>query len=237
LGKGITFDTGGICLKPGKDMWQMKADMAGAAAVLGTMRALVKLRPRIRVTGIVATAHNAIGPDATHPGDIFVAKNGKSVMVDNTDAEGRLVLTDALARAGEEGATHAIDLATLTGSCQRALGHAMTGLFSNDGDLSARILAAGERVGEGFWPLPLVEDYREMLDSPIADVNNISSSPNGGAITAALFLREFVPQDMHWAHLDIAGSALLDKDWKYYKRGATGVGVRTLVELCTEKWT
>jgi leucyl aminopeptidase len=236
LGKGITFDTGGICLKPAKDMWEMKGDMSGAAAVLATMNAVGRLRPPVRVTGIVAAAHNAVGPTATLPGDIFVAKNGKTVSVENTDAEGRLVLTDALARAGEEGATHAIDIATLTGACQRALGHALSGLFTEDADLRERILTAGETVGEGFWPLPLLDEYRDMLKSPVADVNNISSSPNGGAITAALFLREFVPKGVRWAHLDIAGSAIVEKDWRYVKPGATGVTVRTLIHLCTERW-
>jgi leucyl aminopeptidase len=186
------------------------------------------------VTGIVAAAHNAIGPNAAHPGDVFTAKNGKTVEVQNTDAEGRLVLTDALYRAGEERATHAIDIATLTGSCQRALGHAAAGLFTDDAELRDRIRAVGERVGEGFWPLPLLDEYRDMLKSQVADLNNISSSPNGGAITAALFLREFVPDGLRWAHLDIAGTCMTDKAWRYFQPGATGSTVRTLVELCTE---
>ena len=236
IGKGITFDTGGICLKPGKDMWQMKGDMSGAAAVLAVMNVVGRLRPSLRVTGIIPTAHNAVGPDATHPGDIFVAKNGKTVAVENTDAEGRLILTDGLHRAGEEGATHAIDIATLTGACQRALGHALSGLFTEDGDLRQRILDAGEKVGEGFWSLPLLDEYFELIKSPVADVNNISSSQNGGAITAGLFLREFAPPGVRWAHLDIAGSALLEKEWRYFKPGATGCTVRTLVELCTQGW-
>jgi len=237
IGKGITFDTGGISLKPGKDLWQMKGDMSGAAAVLAVMRTLGQLRPPFRVTGIIPTAHNAIGPNATLPGDIFVAKNGKTVAVENTDAEGRLILTDGLYRAGEEGATHALDVATLTGACQRALGHALSGLFTEDRDLRQRILEAGERVGEGFWPLPLLDEYFELIKSPVADVNNVSSSVNGGAITAALFLREFVPKGMRWAHLDIAGSALLEKEWRYFKPGATGCTVRTLIELCAKRWT
>jgi leucyl aminopeptidase len=236
IGKGITFDTGGVCLKPGKDMWQMKGDMSGAAAVLAAMDAVGQLRPNVRVTGIVPTAHNAIGPNAALPGDIFVAKNGKTVSVENTDAEGRLILTDGLARAGEEKATHAIDIATLTGACQRALGHALSGLFTEDEDLRRRILDAGEKVGEGFWPLPLLDEYFEMIKSPVADVNNMSSSQNGGAITAGLFLREFVPAGVRWAHLDIAGAALLEKDWRYFKAGATGCTVRTLIQLCSEDW-
>ena len=237
IGKGVTFDTGGICLKPGKDMWMMKGDMSGAAAVLATMSVLKKLRPRVRITAIVAAAHNAIGPDATHPGDILVAKNGKTIAIENTDAEGRLILTDALHRAGEEGATHAIDIATLTGACQRALGHALSGLFTDDDGLREQIVEAGKWVGEGFWPLPLHDEYREMLKSSVADVNNISSSRNGGAITAALFLREFVPAGVRWAHLDIAGSAMVEKEWKYFQPGATGSTVRTLIHLCTQKWS
>jgi leucyl aminopeptidase len=235
-GKGVTFDTGGICLKAARDMWEMKGDMTGAAAVLATMNAVGQLRPPLRVTGIIAAAHNAIGPNATLPGDIFVARNGKTVAVENTDAEGRLILTDALHRAGEEKATHVIDIATLTGACQHALGHALSGLFTEDNDLRDRILCAGERVGEGYWPLPLLDEYRDLIKSPVADVNNVSSSPNGGAITAALFLREFVPPGVRWAHLDIAGSAIADKEWRYIKPGATGTTVRTLVHLCTEKW-
>jgi len=236
VGKGVTFDTGGICLKPGKDMWQMKGDMSGAAAVLAAMDAIGRLRPPVRVTAIVPTAHNAIGPNAAHPGDIFVARNGKTVSIENTDAEGRLILTDALHRAGAEGATHAVDVATLTGACQRALGHALSGLFTEDDNLRRRILDAGEKVGEGFWPLPLLDEYFDLIKSPVADVNNMSSSQNGGAITAALFLREFVPRGVRWAHLDIAGSALLDKEWRYFKPGATGCTVRTLIALCAEPW-
>jgi leucyl aminopeptidase len=236
LGKGITFDTGGICLKPAENMWQMKGDMSGAAAVLCAMRAIAQLRPAIRVTGIIAAAHNAIGPDAVLPGDVVRARSGKTIEVENTDAEGRIVLTDALYRAGEEGATHAIDVATLTGACHRALGHALAGLFCDDVELRNRILAAGERVGEGFWPLPLLDEYRDLIKSRIADVNNISSSKYGGAITAALFLREFVPAGVRWAHLDIAGTAVVDKEYKYFQKGATGAATRTLIELCMEEW-
>jgi leucyl aminopeptidase len=234
VGKGITFDTGGICLKPGGDMWQMKGDMSGAAAVLGAMQSIAALKPKIHVTGIVAAAHNAIGPDATHPGDIVLARNGKTIEVNNTDAEGRIVLSDALHRAGEEGATHVVDIATLTGSCMRALGHALSGLFTADNEFRDQILEAGNLSGESFWPLPLLDEYRELIDSHIADVNNIGSSKNAGAITAALFLREFVPDGVRWAHLDIAGSELLTSKWRYFGKGATGFTVRTLTRLSTE---
>ncbi len=230
VGKGITFDTGGISIKPSEGMWQMKGDMAGAAAVLGAMAAVAKIKPKIAVTGIVATAENYPGPQAQRPGDIFIAKNGKSIMVDNTDAEGRLVLTDALARAGEEQATHIVDAATLTGACVRALGTSVAGVMGNDATLVRAVIAAGARHGEAYWELPLVEEYKELLKTPYADLNNIGGK-NAGAITAGLFLQEFVPESAAWAHLDIAGPFILEKKWKYYPEGATGFGVKTMVEL------
>jgi leucyl aminopeptidase len=153
-------------------------------------------------------------------------------MVDNTDAEGRLILTDGLARAGEEGATHIVDIATLTGAVVRALGPSVAGVLGSDRDLVRRIVSSGENHGERFWELPLVEEYRESLKTPFADINNISSGGLAGAITAALFLREFVPDGTAWAHLDIAGPMFRDKDWKYYEAGALGFGVKTLVDLC-----
>ena len=230
VGKGITFDTGGISIKPSEGMWQMKGDMAGAAAVLGAMAAVAKIKPKIAVTGIVATAENFPGPEAQRPGDIFIAKNGKSIMVDNTDAEGRLVLTDALARAGEEEATHIVDAATLTGACVRALGTSVAGVMGNDATLVRAVIAAGARHGEAYWELPLVEEYKELLKTPYADLNNIGGK-YAGAITAGLFLQEFVPESAAWAHLDIAGPFILEKKWKYYPEGATGFGVKTMVEL------
>ena len=231
VGKGITFDSGGISLKPGDHMWEMKGDMAGAAAVLFTLRALGRLRPDVKVVGILCCAENLPDANAQRPGDIFTAKNGKSVMVDNTDAEGRLVLIDGLARAGEEGATHVIDIATLTGAVVRALGPSVAGIMGSDRDLVRRVVGSGENHGETFWELPLVEEYRDSLKIPCADVNNIAAGGLAGAITAGLFLREFVPEKAAWAHLDIAGPALRDKDWKYYEAGATGFGVKTLVDL------
>lgn len=231
VGKGITFDTGGISLKPAEEMYKMKGDMAGGAAVIYTLAAVARLKPSLQVTGIVPTAENFPGNHAQRPGDIFVAKNGKSVMVDNTDAEGRLVLTDGLARAGEEKATHIVDIATLTGSCVRALGNAVAGIMGNDRKLIDGVVRSGVNHGESFWELPLVEEYKEMLKTPYADVNNIGGKL-AGAITAGLFLREFVPEGAAWAHLDIAGPYLAEKNWKYYKEGATGFGVKTLVDLC-----
>jgi leucyl aminopeptidase len=153
-------------------------------------------------------------------------------MVDNTDAEGRLVLTDGFARAGEEGATHMVDIATLTGACVRALGPSVAGIMGNDRELVQRVIRSGENHGEAFWELPLVEEYRESLKTPYADINNIASGGLAGAITAGLFLREFVPTATAWAHLDIAGPMFKDKEWKYYEAGALGFGVKTLVDLC-----
>jgi leucyl aminopeptidase len=231
VGKGITFDSGGISLKPGDRMWEMKGDMAGAAAVLYALRSVGRLRPDVKVIGILCCAENFPDANAQRPGDIFTARNGKSIMVDNTDAEGRLVLTDGLYRAGEEGATHVVDIATLTGAVVRALGPSMAGVMGNDRDLLRRIIRSGENHGEGFWELPLVEEYREALKTPYADINNIAAGGLAGAITAGLFLREFVPENVAWAHLDIAGPMFKDKDWKYYEPGALGFGLKTLVDL------
>jgi leucyl aminopeptidase len=233
VGKGVTFDSGGISLKPGDKMWEMKGDMAGAAAVLMTMRALGRLKPDLRVVGILCCAENMPDANAQRPGDIFTAKNGKSVMVDNTDAEGRLILIDGLARAGEEGATHIVDVATLTGAVVRALGPSVAGVMGNDSDLVRRVIRSGRNTGEAFWELPLVEEYRESLKTPFADVNNIAAGSLAGAITGALFLREFVPEKVAWAHLDVAGPIFRDKEWKYYEAGAIGFGVKTLIDLAT----
>jgi len=231
VGKGITFDTGGISIKPAENMYTMKGDMAGGAAVIHALAAVARLKPPIQVTGIVPAAENFPGQHAQRPGDIFFAKNGKSIMVDNTDAEGRLVLTDGLARAGEEKATHIVDIATLTGSCVRALGNSVAGVMGNDRSLIEAVIRSGMNHGESFWELPLVEEYKEMLKTPYADINNVGGKV-AGAITAGLFLREFVPEGASWAHLDIAGPYMVDKNWKYYKEGATAFGVKTLVDLC-----
>ena len=231
VGKGITFDTGGISLKPGDHMWEMKGDMAGAAAVLYAMRALGRIAPDVKVVGILCCAENFPDANAQRPGDIFTAKNGKSIVVDNTDAEGRLVLTDGLYRAGEEGATHIVDIATLTGACVRALGPSVAGVLGTDRELIRRVIRSGENHGEAFWELPLVEEYRDGLKTPYADINNIASGGLAGAITASLFLREFVPKGVAWAHLDIAGPMFKEKDWKYYEAGALGFGLKTLVDL------
>jgi leucyl aminopeptidase len=231
VGKGITFDSGGISIKPADRMWEMKGDMAGAAAVLMAMRALGKLQPDVKVVGILCCAENMPDANAQRPGDIFIARNGKSVMVDNTDAEGRLVLSDGLYRAGEEEATHIVDIATLTGAVVRALGPSVAGVMGTNKELISRIVRSGEHHGETFWELPLVEEYREAMKTPYADINNVAGGL-AGTITAGLFLREFVPPGAAWAHLDIAGPVFRDKDWKYYEAGAVGFGLKTLVDLC-----
>jgi leucyl aminopeptidase len=184
------------------------------------------------VVGILCCAENMPDANAQRPGDIITTKNGKSVMVDNTDAEGRLVLIDGLTRSGEEGATHVVDVATLTGAVVRALGPSEAGVMGTDRELVRRVVRSGENQGEAFWELPLVEEYRESLKTPFADLNNIAAGGLAGAITAGLFLREFVPAGAAWAHLDIAGPMFRDKDWKYFEAGAIGFGVKTLVDLC-----
>ncbi len=229
VGKGVTFDTGGISLKRAEGMWTMKGDIAGAGAVMHAMAAIAQCKPSIRVTGIIGTAENAIGSQAMRPGDILKAHNGKTILIDNTDAEGRLVLTDALARAGEEKATHIVDLATLTGACVRALGPAVAGVMGNDRRLVQQVIACGSGQGEQFWELPLVPEYAETLKTPGADLKNVGGV--AGAITAGLFLEAFVPTGTAWAHLDIAGPAHIDRRWKHYAEGATGFGVKSIVAL------
>lgn len=229
VGKGLTFDTGGISLKPATDMWEMKMDMAGAAATLGAICAIADLKLPIHVTAVLCIAENRPSGVAQLPGDIFKAKNGKTVMVDNTDAEGRLVLTDGLWEIGQYGVTHVVDLATLTGAIIRALGNSVAGLFTNSPAFGEVILQAGKACGEKFWPMPLESEYSEGLKDKVADLRNVSGE--AGAVTAALFLNEFVPAGVSWSHWDIAGTAFTTKKWKYIEHGATGFGVQSLVEL------
>ena len=230
VGKGVTFDSGGISLKPSDKMFEMKGDMSGGAAVLAAMKVIGQLKPDLNVVGIVPAAENAPDAEAQRPGDIFIAKNGKSIMVDNTDAEGRLILTDGLFLAGEEGATHVVDIATLTGACVRALGPSIAGIMGNSPDLINAVIASGVNHGESFWKLPLPEEYKAMLKTPYADLNNIGG-PMAGASTAGLFLQEFVPENAAWAHLDIAGTFMRDKNWKYYEPGGIGFGAKTMIDL------
>ncbi|MCQ2103827.1 MAG: leucyl aminopeptidase family protein [Fibrobacter sp.] len=229
VGKGLTFDTGGLCLKTAKTMPEMISDMSGAASALAAIQAIATLKLPMKVSAICCLAENAIGNKSVLPGDIFKAKNGKTVMVDNTDAEGRLVLSDGLAEAGLIGATHIVDLATLTGAMVRALGYAVTGFFSNDDALALNVINCGEACCEKFWSMPLEEEYADALKHPFADLKNTGS--DAGAITAALFLQEFVPAGTAWSHWDIAGTAFVTKKWKYTEYGATGFGVQTLIEL------
>ena len=229
VGKGLTFDTGGLCLKPPKSMPEMISDMSGAATVLAAIQAIATLELPIKVSAVCCLAENAIGFKSVLPGDIFTAKNGKTVMVDNTDAEGRLVLSDGLAEAGLIGATHIVDLATLTGAMVRALGYAVAGFFCNDDDLGLKVINCGEACCEKFWSMPLEEEYADALKDKFADLKNTGS--DAGAIAAALFLQEFVPENTAWAHWDIAGTAFVNKTWKYTEYGATGFGVQTLIEL------
>ena len=235
VGKGLTFDTGGLCLKPPKSMPEMISDMSGAATALAAIQAIATLKLPIRVSAVCCLAENAIGNKSVLPGDIFKAKNGKTVMVDNTDAEGRLVLSDGLAEAGIIGATHIVDLATLTGAMVRALGYAVAGFFSNDDDLGLKVINCGEACCEKFWSMPLEEEYADALKDKFADLKNTGT--DAGAISAALFLQEFVPENTAWAHLDIAGTAFTSKKWKYTEYGATGFGVQTLIELAREMAT
>ena len=231
VGKGVTFDTGGVCLKPSRGMWDMKTDMAGSAAALHIVESCAKLKLPIRVTAVVPTAENVVGSKAVLPGDIFKAKNGKTIQVDNTDAEGRLIMTDAFAMAETLKPTHFIDLATLTGACVYALGDALTGLFGDDQDFNRQLIEISEKEGEPCWELPLHEEYKMLLKCDYADINNIGSKREGGAIHAALFLSEFKPENVPWIHLDIAGTSMAEKEWKYYRPGGTGVGVRSIVRL------
>lgn len=230
VGKGIIFDSGGISLKPGEGMQWMKMDMGGAAAVLGAMYAVAKLKPKVRVHGYVCTAENMPDGDATRPGDVLKMYSGKTVEVDNTDAEGRLVLADGITFAIENGADAIVDIATLTGACQVALGNKVFGAMGSPRAEVRKVLDAAERAGEKAWELPLVEEYAPVMKGEIADLRNIpSKNPGGGAITAALFLREFAGETP-WVHLDIAGPMKSDEDSFEWSKGATGVGVRTLVE-------
>jgi leucyl aminopeptidase len=230
VGKGLTFDSGGLSLKTGVGMMTMKCDMAGAAAVLGAMVALPIVKPKARVHAWVPITDNMPGGDATRPGDILRIRNGKTVEVLNTDAEGRLVLADALSLASETKPDAIVDLATLTGACLVALGPSIAGVMGNDDDFVGAVRAAADATGERVWPLPLPADYKKQLDSPVADMKNIGGA-YGGSITAGLFLQEFVAAGLPWAHLDIAGPAFLEAEEPEQPRGGTGFGVRLLVEL------
>jgi len=229
VGKGITFDTGGISIKPADGMDKMKYDMAGAAAMIGAMQAIASLKPAVEVIAVVCSAENMPGGTAYKPGDVLKAMSGKTIEVMNTDAEGRLVLADGLHYAKTLGATHLIDAATLTGACVVALGKLNSGLFSNNEIAFEQFLAASRKAAENFWRLPCTDDYRELIKSNIADIMNTGMDRWGGAITAAMFLKEFVG-DTPWVHLDIAGQAWIDESHSYIAKGPSGVAVRSIVE-------
>jgi leucyl aminopeptidase len=229
VGKGITFDTGGISIKPADGMEKMKYDMAGGAAMIGAMQAIAQLKPAVKVIGIVCAAENMPSGSAMKPGDVQIAMSGKSIEIINTDAEGRLVLADGLAYARQLGATHLIDAATLTGACVVALGMVNAGVFSNDEETYRHFTEALEISGERFWRLPVEEEYREQIKSNIADIMNTGGSRWGGAITAAMFLKEFV-DDTPWIHLDIAGVAWTEEQKPWIAKGPSGIAVRTITE-------
>src|SRR4030042_45614 len=229
VGKGITFDSGGISIKPSENMADMKGDMAGGAAALATLTALAQLKPKINVTAFVPATENLPSGTAMKPGDIISAMNGKTIEVLNTDAEGRLILADGLSYAAKPGAKAIVDVATLTGACQIALGKICSGAFTNNQSLLDKAITAAKDAGEPAWQLPMFEEYREFIKSDVADIKN-TGNRYGGAITAAKFLEEFVDKTP-WVHLDIAGTYDTDKDKGYLVKGATGVPVRTLVTL------
>jgi leucyl aminopeptidase len=233
IGKGITFDSGGLDLKTPEGMLRMKDDMSGAAAVLGIMRALPALKPAVEVHGLIAATENMPSGAAIRPGDILRAMNGTTIEIGNTDAEGRLTLADAICYAVQKvNADEIVDMATLTGACVVALGPLCSGLFSNNDGLADRLLAAAESAGERVWRLPLIDEYREHLKSDVADMNNVGPR-GGGAITAGLFLKEFAGE-RPWAHLDIAGPAFIEKDTPLSPKGGTGCAVRTILAYLTD---
>jgi leucyl aminopeptidase len=235
VGKGITFDTGGISIKPADNMDKMKDDMSGGAAVICAMSAIARLKVPVRVVAVVPMTENMPGGKAFKPGDVLTSAAGKTVEIINTDAEGRLILGDGLWYARELGATHLVDIATLTGACVVALGKSTTGLFGSPAGWVEAVRRASVRAGDRSWPMPVFDDYKDQLKSEIADFTNTGGRP-AGAITAALFLKEFVG-DLPWVHMDIAGTAWAEEPKPYQPKGATGVGVRTLVELALDAAT
>jgi leucyl aminopeptidase len=241
VGKGMTFDSGGISLKDSEGMHYMKYDMAGAASVLGALKIIGEMKPKINVLGVFAAAENMPGGGAQKPGDVVKAFNGKTIEVLDTDAEGRLILADAISYARHLGATYLVDLATLTGSIVIALGDIATGVMTNDESWATQVLKAAKEAGEKMWLMPMFQEYRELIESDIADMANIpnrkvahSGVRPAGAIVGAMFIREFA-EDTSWVHMDIAGTAWNSKQLPYLATGPTGVGVRTLASLVLSK--
>ena len=234
VGKGITFDSGGLSLKPADAMMTMKCDMGGAAAVLGLFTTLAESQPKVVVHGLIAAAENMPSGKAMRPGDIVTAMNGKTIEILNTDAEGRLTLADALSYAVTLDPDAIVDLATLTGACMVGLGEEVAGLMGNDDDLAVELLAAADRAGERLWEMPLPPRYKSLIESDVADLRNIATSRYGGSLTAGLFLQEFVGETP-WAHLDIAGPAYAERPMSsYLAKGGTGYAVRTLAEFISK---
>jgi leucyl aminopeptidase len=234
VGKGITFDSGGLSLKPAVSMEHMKYDMSGAAAVLATMNVVGTLKPNVSVLGVIAATENMPGSNALHPGDVLTAMNGKTIEVNNTDAEGRLVLADALTFSVKEGADELIDIATLTGAIVTALGRCAAGVMGSDQALLERLIKASADGGERLWQMPMFDEYKEALKSDVADLKNAGSRGEAGSSCAAMFLQEFV-EGKPWAHLDIAGPGWLDKDRDESNKGGTAFGVRTLCQYILEQ--
>jgi leucyl aminopeptidase len=234
-GKGITFDSGGLSLKPPKAMETMKCDMGGAASVLAALQAIAALRPAVNVVGYLSLAENMPGGDAQRPSDVITIYGGTTVEVLNTDAEGRLVLADAMARSAQDSPDLLIDVATLTGAQLVALGKRVAGVMANDDATREGVVKAASRAGEAMWPMPLPEELRRGLDSKVADLANVAAERDGGMLVAGLFLREFVPDGVKWAHLDIAGPAFnTGEAYGYTPKGGTGSAVRTLVQIAAD---
>jgi leucyl aminopeptidase len=235
VGKGITFDSGGLSLKPAEAMDWMKSDMGGAGAVLGALRAIAELAPAVNVVGYLAMAENMPSGSAQRPSDVLTIYGGKTVEVLNTDAEGRLVMADALARAAEDGPDLIVDVATLTGAQLVALGARTAGVMANDDEVREKVVAAADRAGEASWGMPLPEELRKGLDSAVADIANISGDRWGGMLVAGVFLREFVPDGARWAHIDIAGPSFhKGEPYGYTPKGGTGAATRTLVQIADD---
>ena len=232
VGKGITFDSGGISIKPSANMGDMKGDMAGGAAVISAMKVIGQVGPKINVMGIVAATENMPGGGAQRPGDIVTTMSGKTIEIDNTDAEGRLVLADAVYYAHSQGIRRIVDIATLTGAMSIALGHICSGIFGNDQDFTDQVKTSGDMAGERLWQLPTYDEYKEQYRSDVADIKNTGGRP-AGSITGALIIGEFV-EDAAWTHIDIAGTSFSSKTSGYVVKGGTGVMVRTMVKLAEE---
>jgi leucyl aminopeptidase len=230
VGKAVTFDTGGISIKPSNGMEKMKYDMGGGATMLGVMRALAHLKPAVEVVAVIPATENMPGGRAQKPGDVQVAMSGKSIEVINTDAEGRMILADGITYARRLGCTHLVDAATLTGAIEVALANVNVGVFGQPREYLDKLLESARTAGEKMWPMPLDDEYEEMIKSTIADIRNTGSGKGGGAITAAWFLKEFA-QDMPWIHLDIAATTWLDEGRPWLAKGPTGVAVRTLIDF------